>query len=565
MRSAPVLALALLFGPLALPGAPASAAAAVMVPVTTATIVHEPGNGLNELDPWVAAEGPEEVAVVGYPALDPRRLIFDVDPPGARGPEPGGDGYELDFLLPAGHVFEERRYAWGHRGDPDTDVRPTIYASVGSQGCDAAGEITVHDMAPDLSRLWVTFKLWCNSPDAVSYGEIRIDADSRTVGGLVAPALADWPGADVGETSETARWAVQNRSGVPVRLGRPYVTGPDADDFVAGPADCEVVPVGGRCPVPTVFTPRRMGPHEAVLHVPVVGSGDEVTVALRGAGVGAGHTVIEEYGNNENTAWYQLDGPSAHVYSGNSNYGNGVFVAATNPSTGVMVMPPRGETLVVGRRYTGVTQGGGDPDAPRIGAAVMSSSNCEDYIAEFTVHELTYGARGEPASVSLSYDLLCTNWNDQGRDHVERGAFAWRAAVPPPRIEHPPLPEEPSGPSVPEPPAPEEPVTPPATEPPGSAEPVPELVIRSNRARYRPTERARLLMWASGTSDPQQVDLRIRRRGQHHTRLVRANLRQGAVTEWSIRVRRGVVIRAKLASQPWSAARRVVLWVRPGR
>jgi hypothetical protein len=271
------------------------------------------------------------------------------------------DSFQLAFQPPTGTRFEPRLYDKALDPVPDA-VHPGISVGGNGHGCTSGtpGRFDVKDIgfgaSGEIDHLWLTFEERCY--DGTLSGEVRYrmpapDAEVAPVERAVlfqdqSPRIADPP---VHVWIAGLSPSEQPVTGV-------AVGGPDATDFVIGSNGCTDVTLsdGKLCALTLRFKPKGGGPRVATLGISD-GSGVTTRVALDGYGI-----------RGRSTAEFQSD-PGDFVGYGRSiaytirkawigGYGDSassVAASATDRRTGESWVGhfevPRGQSLVVGRRY----------------------------------------------------------------------------------------------------------------------------------------------------------------------------------------------------------------------
>lgn len=126
--------------------------------------------------------------------------------------------------------------------------------------------------------------------------------------------------------------------------------------------------------------------------------------------------------------------PDAHTYRGATStffaqtfYTTSVRFGASGDRTYDIVefSPPAGETLTVGRTYRN-TQPVGGQEPGRAGLSV-DRFPCRPTTGTFTINELVYGTDGEPAALSATFTLKCTEYPSPENPNVLKGTVHFHA------------------------------------------------------------------------------------------------------------------------------------------
>ena len=174
------------------------------------------------------------------------------------------DSYKLILSPPAGETLTVGDYP-DAGGLPFRDGRAGLTLS-GQQrgGCsEEDGAFTVHDITPDLSRLWLTFELSCTDEVATVRGEsIRISPPTEPLT-LLADRV-DWKGGLPGRDYGTQPVFALNTGDEPIVMGPAEVTG---DAFSLAGSTCGVLLPGASCAIDVGFDPLTRGPESGLLRV----------------------------------------------------------------------------------------------------------------------------------------------------------------------------------------------------------------------------------------------------------------------------------------------------------
>jgi hypothetical protein len=281
------------------------------------------------------------------------------------------------------------------------------------------GEFTVNDIAADLSRLSVTYRLTCGL-EATANGEIRINspADPEL---LVAADTVAFPDRYPGSYGYGARVTLINTGAEDVTVTDVAVTDGAADfqlpDPEYGPL-CPSIPVGGSCAFSVGFSPAAAGPRTGTVTITDSTSAGAHTVRLSGTGIG-GHSFWGTHTQVDDTADEEFDR------------------AVTPPDNASMFAGGDAQKVnLVLREHTSNAayraEFRGSPDAPLLhgtthtnGLHVTNWGHCDSPTGTFTVHEAAYDADGEVTKFSVTFEQHC-----EGRVAGTFGSIAWRADNP---------------------------------------------------------------------------------------------------------------------------------------
>jgi hypothetical protein len=274
---------------------------------------------------------------------------------------------------------------------------------------------TVHDISPDLSRLWITYEQHCwGVPDAI-YGEIRYQEPNE--GDLVvAPGSVVWPVSYRDVPARIVPVTVFNTGANAVDVGGAAIT-EDGSEFSVAHDGCMTVAAGGSCSLDVQYVPRAGGSHSGRLTIPDSTSGSPQQVPLSGRGIQPGYTSwqmhsqegdyigagMEHYASPANTSiWARGDQRSIQVQverklGGSDDWGwNAVFE------------PPRGQVLTAGVTYVGATRAAfHDPGVP--GLEVYGQGRGCELTGWFHIRELTM-EQGQVKSFAGTFSQGCIDY-----------------------------------------------------------------------------------------------------------------------------------------------------------
>lgn len=272
VKRAVVLVLAALMGTVALVGPlPPVGAREAGEPVTFVAMSGTAGDFVTRGQShfW----GPGAVALSGSPAAG----TVSVHVAGGA----AGGGFDLDFASVEGEPLVVGQYDAAQRTPFRDPGHPGIDIGGDGRGCnEIQGRFTVRDLAPDLSRLWITFEQHCGYTHEAAFGEIQVNLPSDGSGLVAAPSRVGWPAL-----------AARSASAVPVRLQntgdvRTTVTSAtvssDSEVFSVVDNGCGVLEPGASCRVVVRFAPDLAGDYGGSLLV-VDATGRSHTVPLTGS------------------------------------------------------------------------------------------------------------------------------------------------------------------------------------------------------------------------------------------------------------------------------------------
>lgn len=192
------------------------------------------------------------------------------------------DSYTFIFSAPTGETLTNGDYSVATGRQAPVDGGARLELSGHGLGCNQGdGAFTVKDIAPDLSRLWLTYEFACEDAVGMVRGEIRIDTPPEEPLTLAADDL-HWKTSPPGRDYGTQRVFAINNSDEPIALGPTEVTGA-AFSLVGNSCD-EILP-GDSCAVDVAFDPLTRGTEEGLLRVTTsVADTPVVKVPLTGVG-----------------------------------------------------------------------------------------------------------------------------------------------------------------------------------------------------------------------------------------------------------------------------------------
>jgi hypothetical protein len=106
---------------------------------------------------------------------------------------PSGDEFDLTFAAPPGKSLRIGSYEDAQRTSFRSAGHPGIDISGDGRGCnEVEGRFTVLDIAPDLSRLWLTYEQHCEGGEPALFGEVKYGMAGGDAGVLVAGDTIAW-------------------------------------------------------------------------------------------------------------------------------------------------------------------------------------------------------------------------------------------------------------------------------------------------------------------------------------------------------------------------------------
>jgi hypothetical protein len=381
---------ALLAGPLTVPAVSAE------MRTTSVTLVNDSDNRMHLLgngEDYLWRPGAGNVEVSGSPADG--EIVVHVSG--------GPSRTDLEFVLaaPHGRPLQRGTYQDDQPGPRRTAESARIDLAGDYEECtEARGRFEVREVAPDLSRLWITYQHDCNM--ATVFGEIRYGMPAPD-GPLTAPASVDWPTEYAEDRGAPVPVHVINTTDSAFVVDNIDVTA-GSDTFSLVSETCGTLLPGRECRAYVGFRPRHGTALQGVLTVETSvgtstvqltgGRHPGVTRALLysqpGDPVGSGSDFAFEPGSS----YLSADGTPREISIG-ANGGRDSF--------SMLLAAPEGEVLVPGRTYTGAT------DVPRLGEAtldVVVDFACGNPRGNFTVTELAF-EDGRLTKAAVTFEQWC--------------------------------------------------------------------------------------------------------------------------------------------------------------
>lgn len=354
-------------------------------PVTTMALIDD--NGRADKSLAVASfwrEGPDRITVTG--ALDGEVHVQAYrDTSGFGGPG------SIRISPPWGKSLEAGTYTDAPDDYPTADKPRFRLTDSRCPSQSGRTTFTISDIAPDLSRFALQFRMRCLSGEAGTFGEVRISQPARADLVFGAERLT-WPARLVALSRSRTPLVLWNRGADPVSLTGVALGGPDADQFLTeGLGSCAQLAPGASCALTVGFRPTRVGDAQATLTVN--GPGGPYSLPLAGKAVAdpATVTVAGDWQNqiiyHPGNFWEGRD--NVRVTQANGGVSVSASPAGADRFSGLSLgfQPPPGEQLRVGRYVAS-----GAFDTP--GGAVMrindmsSGGACSYQSGDFDVLDL---------------------------------------------------------------------------------------------------------------------------------------------------------------------------------
>lgn len=394
-------------------GAPTAATAADARAVPAAQAVVAPTSGWSvsmyaDDDSWSGEN------VAWSPADGDLQVAWEDDVLVLTATDPSHAG-RLEFAAPRGESLtvgsyrdaEEAYFRFGHH--------PGAALALDHLACGrVAGDFVVHELAPDLSRVRITYDLSCEAYAGRVFGDVVVGGPA---GGALtaAPHLVSWPTQDPGTLAAVVPVRLDNTGPAPATVAL-AVRG---EDFAADARGCGLLAPGEGCIVEVSFRPVAVGPRSGELVASV--AGDQVVLPLRGTGragvtglrvdTAAGSTVVTPA-----DATFVARGSSSTV-SVSAQRGDDVW--------SVVLVAPAGELVLPGRTFTGLRELVAPLRFPRVSTRVPAIEGCMPEGGRVTVHEARYSPRDELEAVSMTLSQRCAHNGPVG---MFQATFSWQAS-----------------------------------------------------------------------------------------------------------------------------------------
>ncbi|MFB9311563.1 hypothetical protein [Nocardioides plantarum] len=327
---------------------------------------------------------------------------------------PSRDRLNLTFGTGTGAPLAPGHY---DSGDDLEGTHPYIDIS-GPNGCgETTGSFDVHQVAADLSSLWISYEQSCQGGRSKVFGEVRVNVP-QDPGAVVLSSRVDWPVKEVGRSGLTVPVEVVNTSGSAYSTGTPTIRG---TDFSIVDNHCgRTLNPGEGCDVLVGFRPTAGGLREGVLRLVLDGRTRAVPLTGRGNDGDMRWQLGSEQGDEVGQGRAYRFGIADDV---NAYRWDDIIEAQVGSDWYAQFQSPDGGRLLPGT-YAGVGHTTNRPS----GVAGLSVSSpygqCLELTGSFTVHEATYDAGGSLTALRVTFDQTC-----QGAAGALRGEIAWRATT----------------------------------------------------------------------------------------------------------------------------------------
>ncbi|MGQ0845228.1 MAG: hypothetical protein ACT4QF_13960 [Sporichthyaceae bacterium] len=399
--------------------------------VSSLTMVGEPYSPAGTIDrTWRTGDG----TVTAARSADGQHVYVSATrgtayPTTLRFRAPVGRTLEAGLYPRARHVFDADA---DHAGF-DLDGGSCTVPSVGRQ-------FTVHEISPDLSRLWISYVFRCSYDAPAVFGEVRINQPAQA-GAFTSAGRIAWPASFPGVAGTPASVSLVNSGAEAFDLARAEIA-EGAADFALVPErnGCPGGPLGTgvSCTVAVRFTPSAPGPRSGVLAF-VDAAGSRRTVHLDGTGTpGANAFGVYDQGGD-----YRSVGtvrrylpPVARIDWFGSSQAltlRGVVLPASprniTEDFWTVTLRPGGSDRLAPGRYADDTRG--DSAGVRGLSVSTYGLRCADPTGAFDIREVAFGPDDELLSISATFEQHCN-----GRAPAIYGSIAYRASEAAPAIPH---------------------------------------------------------------------------------------------------------------------------------
>jgi hypothetical protein len=310
-------------------------------------------------------------------------------------------GYALQFNNPSGGALTTGEYA---TSPTDASIRSIDLGVVGVSIHPCAGvtgRLTVKDIAPDLSRFWITYEMHCSGVPEAAAGEIKFHEPSEP-DIVVAPSAITWHPRDVGYKRPLVPLTVFNPGPNPLTISSVALSGADAAMF-AVPNTCPRIEAATSCAMFASFQPSHSGSFQGV-------------VTLHDSSAAAIHSISLVASENPVASTLTMHGLSRVRRASDpqlwrdgaerfrmSLSGSSVTVNADGASVYLSFSLPADQHLAVGDY---VVDGSGDPNKPRL-FVQGPAGVCDPNTGRFSVLD----APLDLSRIWLTYHVDCSATN----------------------------------------------------------------------------------------------------------------------------------------------------------
>lgn len=394
----------------------ASTAAASSAATTSVTMTSEAGDYIGQGAHRVYYPGAGTVSVSGSVSSTVSVNVQGTD---------SSDYFTLTFAAASGQSLTTGTYLDAERTPFRSAGHPGIDISGSGRGCNTiAGSFRVLDVAPDLSRLWLTYEQHCEGQDPALFGEVRINEPGGDSDLLVTPSRIDWPAEYPTVPGRSVPVRLVNTGSQPVTITGASVT-PGQGDFTVVDNGCGALAVGAWCTVYVGFTPVAAGARAATLTVSDTTPAGSHSVALSGTGI-AGHTTWQmtsqpgdyigggqSWSYTPSTATITASGDATHVHVGVDTPTGGWWDADLESANGV--------ALTAGTTYTGATRYPFNATAEPGLSVTGMGRGCNTVTGRFAIYEIAFSG-GKLSAFSATFEQHC-----EGGTAALFGSLAWKA------------------------------------------------------------------------------------------------------------------------------------------
>ena len=347
----------------------------------------------------------------------------------------GSTSVGLDVAAPTGRPIV--------RGTTYSTSRGEAFRSAGHASIDAdlngdafctGGSFTVHDITPDLSRLWITYVTRCGPSTAGAYGEVRIN-EPVDPDRLVTASSVTWPAQYRGLYTSAVPVTVINTGSSPLIVRSARVTA-GAPAFSISSTTC-IAPVrpGANCAVSVRLRPARAGAQVGALTI--IDTRGTSVIPLRGGGI-PGYTslalssqpgdyvgggILRQF-TPADYPWFDVGGADNAGLAG--RLGLQILSPPDEPNFwDAAFAAPDGQRLTAGRTYHHGSDGAGNTSPIPLVDVGGDGRGCNSTDDDFTVRQIAYDSDGLLTALSLTFVQRCN-----GATAALFGSLAWRATQP---------------------------------------------------------------------------------------------------------------------------------------
>jgi hypothetical protein len=338
----------------------------------------------------------------------------------------GADGtFTLDFASPDGNALVDRTYTGAERITGRDANTPGMDIFGDGRGCNTlTGSFTVHDVAADLARVWITYEMHCEGGHPALFGEIRIGEPAVTTATSIVPTRVAWPTDYPGVSQKPVPVHVVNRGPGDLTVHTPEIVA-GGDDFSVIDNEClgPVAP-GDSCTVYVGYTPSVAGTRLGELFLDTSAGTRWVPLA------GGGQAGL--------TSWDMTSAPGDYIGGGKSYHfapANDTVISASGTESSfqarvtsstddfsAVFRAGSGASLLTGATFPDATS---NPLSTGAGISIDGDGRGDDDHGSFTVDKATYDVHGRLTSMLLDF----TQYSGSSTAPLT-GTISWRMPDP---------------------------------------------------------------------------------------------------------------------------------------